>query len=178
MLRLAATAAATAAALVLAAPASAQNGWTYEEPGNACAATRSANGDWVQIHLTRWNDLSDSILLHRPGLNPLWSEEGYPSGRTEAQEDADENVAYGLEVRIDGRPVEAVSGFTTMLLNYGGRPGPTYRFGLRQQAFLRALATGRTLQLYRHGQRLAAIPIRGMATTARRMAICVDLPTR
>jgi hypothetical protein len=177
------SAAAAFAALVLAQPAAAQpralaNGWTYEEPGNNCTATRTVGDAWVQLRLTRWHDLSDSILLHRPGLPPLWSEEGLPTGRTELQEAADSEAFYHLEVRIDGRPVETVGGFNAMILDHDDRPGPTYRFGIRQQPFLRALRTGRTLELYQRGQRLAAIPIRNSADLARRMTACAARPIR
>lgn len=167
--------------LATATPAAAQplaNGWAYEEPGNNCTATRTVSGAWVQLRLTRWHDLSDSILLHRPGLPPLWSEEGLRTGRTEAQEAADAEAFYHLEVRIDGRRIEGVGGFNSMILGHGGRAGPTYRFGLRQQPFLRALRTGRTLELYRNGRRLAAIPIRNSADLARRLTACAARPIR
>jgi hypothetical protein len=154
------------------------NGWTYEEPGNNCTATRTHSGAWVQLRLTRWNDLSDSILFHRPGLPPLWSEEGLTTGRTPAEEEADAEAGYHLQVRIDGRPVETTPAFTSMILAHEGRPGPTYRIGIRQQPFIRALRTGRALELLHRGRRLAAIPIRGSAEIARRMSACVARPVR
>jgi len=155
------------------------SGWRYEEPGNNCAATRALPGNqWIQLRLTRWRDLSDSILFHRPGLAPLWPEEGHPTNRTEAEDAADAEAAYRLEVRIDGRRIETVAAFNSMILDHAGRPGPTYRFGIRQQSFLRALRTGRILELYRAGQRLARVPINGLAPTARRMATCAARPTR
>ena len=152
--------------------------WRYEEPGNNCTATRASGQEWIQLRLTRWRDLSDSILFHRPGLAPLWPEEGHPTNRSEAEDAADAEASYNLEVRIDGRPIETVAAFNAMILDHGNRPGPTYRFGIRQQPFLRALRTGRTLELYRAGQRLARIPINGLAPTARRMAACAAQPTR
>lgn len=152
--------------------------WRYEEPGNNCTATRGVGRDWVQLRLTRWRDLSDSILFHRPGLAPLWPEEGHPTGRTEAEDAADAEASYRLEVRIDGRPIATVAAFNSMILNHGNRPGPTYRFGIRQQPFLQALPTGRTLELYRAGQRLARVPLTGLAPIARRMAECAARPTR
>lgn len=60
-----------------------------------------------------------------------------------------------------------------MLLNHGNRPGPIYRFGIRQQPFLQALRTGRTLELCR-----ARLPINGLAPTAHRIAECAALPVR
>jgi hypothetical protein len=181
---------AAAAALALAAaPAASQapppaspggtlfsNGWYYEEIGNGCMAGREVGDARLIIRLTRWNDLSDSLLFHRPGLAPLWSEEGYSSGLTPAQEEAEGRAGHHLTIRIDGRPVEMVSSFSTMLLDLNGRPGPTYRFGLRQHSFLRALRTGRTLELFHRGRRLASFPIRGSAELARRMTRCIDLP--
>jgi len=154
------------------------NPWRYEEPGNNCTLTASLAGSWVQLRFTRWRDLSDSILFHRPGLAPLWPEEGYPTNRTEAEDAADAEAAYRLEVRIDGRPVETVAAFNAMILDHAGRPGPTYRFGIRQQPFLRALQRGRTLELYRAGQRLARIPINGLTADARRLAACAARPLR
>jgi hypothetical protein len=154
------------------------NGWTYSEPVNNCVATRTSGRDWMQLHLTRWDDLSDSILFYRPGLPPLWSEENLPTGRTPAQEEADADAYYHLDVRIDGRPVETFGGFNAMIVDYDSRPGPTYRFGIRQQPFLRALARGRTLELFHRGRRLVSMPINNMAATARRMAACVALPPR
>ena len=163
-----------------AAPASSgrllSNGWYYEEIGNSCMAARDAAGGRLFIRMTRWNDLSDSLLFYRPGLPPLWSEDGQPSGLTEAQEEADADAGYHLAIRIDGRAVEQVTGFNSMLLDQPGGPGPTYRFGIRQQPFLQALRTGRTLELYRKGQRLASFPIRGSRDMAARLARCIDLP--
>lgn len=173
--------ASAATLLALAIPAAAQppgNGWTYAEAGNSCTATRGSGRDWFQLRVTRWRDLSDSILFHRPGLAPLWSEENLPTGRSEAQEAADADASHHFEVRIDNRPIETVAAFHSMLVDHGGRPGPTYRFGIRQQPFLRALGNGRTLELFQRGRRLATIPIRGSATLARRLTACAARPLR
>lgn len=152
------------------------NGFYYDEVGNGCMAARDAGDARLIIRLSRWNDLSDSLLFHRPGLPPLWTEEGHPSGLTPAQEEADGEAGYNFEIRVDGRPVEAVAAMNSMLLDLNGRPGPTYRFGIRQQPFLAALRTGRTLELFRHGRRLASFPIAGSRDMAARMARCIDLP--
>jgi hypothetical protein len=63
-----------------------------------------------------------------------------------------------------------------MLLDLNNRPGPTYRFGIRQQPFIKALRTGRVLEVFRHGRRLAAFPIAGSRAMAQSMSSCVDLP--
>ena len=154
------------------------NGWFYDEIGNSCLAARTAWGARLIINLTRWDDLSDSLLLHRPGLPALWSEEDAPSSLTPAQQEAEEAAGYHLTVRIDGRPVGGNPGFNSMLLDHQGTTGPTYRIGIRQQPFLQALRAGRTLELYRKGRRLAAFPIRGSRDMAARMTRCIDLPAR
>jgi hypothetical protein len=170
-------------ALALAAPTPEEprvlsNGWFYGEAGNGCRAARQlADGTRLIMNLTRWNDLSDSLILSRPGLAPLWSEPGHPSGRTEAQERADDAANYHLSIRIDGRALPATA-TNSMLLDFQGRPGPSYRFGLRQQPFLAALARGRRLELLRHGRVLAAFPIAGSRAMARRMTACVAQPAR
>jgi hypothetical protein len=151
------------------------NGWYYDEIGNGCMAGREVDGARLIIRLTRWNDMSDSLLFHRPGLTPLWSEEGYSTGLTEAQEAADAEAGYHLTVQIDGRPVES-GPMNAMLIDQDVRPGPTYRFSIRQHPFLRALATGRTLQLLHRGRLLATYPIAGSADMAARMTRCIDLP--
>ncbi|HTU13046.1 MAG TPA: hypothetical protein VMG08_19310 [Allosphingosinicella sp.] len=66
----------------------------------------------------------------------------------------------------------------SMLLDFQGRPGPSYRFGIRREPFITALRTGRRLELRRQGRLLAAFPIPGSADMARRMAACVARPAR
>ncbi len=174
-----------ALALVLAAPEPAPeaprvlaNGWFYGEAGNGCRAARELpDGTRLIMNLTRWNDLSDSLILSRPGLAPLWSEPGHPSGLTEAQERADGEANYHFSIRIDGRPVPTTA-MNSMLLDFQGRPGPSWRFGISQQPFLAALARGRRLELLRHGRILATFPIGGSRDMARRMAACVARPAR
>jgi hypothetical protein len=172
-----------AALLFLQAPAEApprvlSNGWFYGEAGNGCRAARElADGTRLIMNLTRWRDLSDSLILSKPGLAPLWSEPGWPSGRTEAEERADGDAGYHLSVHIDGRVVPGTP-MNSMLLAFQGRPGPSWRFGIRREAFLAALRTGRRLELRRRGRVLAAFPIRGSADMARRMAVCVARPSR
>jgi hypothetical protein len=149
------------------------NGWFYGEAGNGCRAARQlADGTRLIMNLTRWNDLSDSLILSRPGLVPLWSEPGHPSGRTEAQERADGEANYHLSIRIDGRALPDTP-MNSMLLDFQDRPGPSYRFGLRQQPFLAALARGRRLELLHRGRVLATFRISGSRDMARRMTACV-----
>jgi len=170
-------------ALALAAPASEEprvlsNGWFYGEAGNGCRAARQLpDGTRLIMNLTRWNDLSDSLVLSRPGLTPLWSEPGHPSGRTEAQEREDGEAYYHLTIRIDGRTLPTTP-TNAMLLDFQDRPGPSYRFGLRQQPFLAALARGRRLELLHRGRSLATFPIAGSREMARRMTACVSRRAR
>jgi len=172
------------AALLLAAPAPAEeprilpNGWFYGEAGNGCRAARQLpDGTRLIMNLTRWNDLSDSLILSKEGLVALWSEPGWPSGRSEAEEQADGEANFHLSVHIDGRLV-AGTAMSSMLLDFQGRRGPSYRFGIRQQPFLAALGAGRRLELRHRGRILAIFPIAGSADMARRMAACVARPTR
>lgn len=154
-----------------------QTPWTYAEQNNVCTLTRALpGGQWVQIRMTRWRDLSDSILFYRPGLAPLWSDDGHPTGRTEAEDRAEAEAFYRLDIRIDGRPVATLGATNAMILDHAGRPGPTWRFGVRQQPFLRALKRGRTLTLHRAGQPVATVPIAGLAAEARRLAACAAQP--
>lgn len=172
-----------AALLLLQTPADTEprvlsNGWFYGEAGNGCRAARELpDGTRLIINLTRWHDLSDSLILSRPGLPPLWSEPGLPSGRTEVEEREDGEAGYHLTVRIDGRAVPGTP-MNSMLLDFQGRPGPSYRFGIRRQAFLAALRTGRRLELRRRGQILAAFPINGSGDMAHRMSACISRPVR
>jgi len=175
---------ASLAALTLVAQAPAEeprvlpNGWFYGEAGNGCRAARQLpDGTRLIMNLTRWNDLSDSLILSKPGLVPLWSEPGFPSGRTEAEERADGEANFHLSVHIDGRLVEGTA-MSSMLLDFQGRPGVSYRFGIRQQPFFAALATGRRLELRHRGRTLATFPIAGSSDMARRMAACVARPIR
>lgn len=159
-------------------PVMLSNGWFYGEAGNGCRAARElADGTRLIMNLTRWRDMSDSLILSRPGLAPLWSEPGWPSDRTEAEEAGDGEAGYRLTVHVDGRLVPATP-MNSMLLDFQGRPGPSYRFGIRRQAFIAALRTGRRLELRRGGRVLAVFPIVGSGDMARRMAACVARPLR
>jgi hypothetical protein len=159
-------------------PRTLPNGWFYGEAGNGCRAARQLpDGTRLIMNLTRWNDLSDSLILSKEGLAPLWSEPGFPSGRTGAEERADAEAGYHLSVRIDGRSVPGTA-MHSMLLDFQDRPGPSYRFGISQRPFLAALARGRRLELLRRGRVLAVFPISGSRDMARRMAACVERPAR
>ena len=173
----AALALAFAAAPAAAAPKTLANGWFYDEPGNSCLAVRQVGAARIVLRLTRWDDRSDNIHFYRPNLPLLWSEEGYPSGRTEAEEQADQDAGFHLEVRIDGRVVPDRWGGNAMLFNDpkepSETPGAAYKYGIDQAAFLRALRTGRTLELFHRGKRLISAPISRSADMARRMTACV-----
>jgi hypothetical protein len=165
----------------LATPADAQPGrsrWVYGDVANTCSAATGSGGTWVQLRVTRWNDLSDSVLLHRPGLTPLWSEGHLSSGRTPAQEEADGEAGYGFSVRIDGGDIETVPAFHSMIIDHDRRLGPTYRIGIRQQRLLQALRTGHILEIRRGANRLATIPLAEGRTLADRLLRCLSLPRR
>lgn len=138
------------------------NGWHYGEAGNYCMAIRELQGGArLSIRLAKWNDMSDSLILWKPGLETL-----------DLDDEAAAERFYGLEVRIDGRPIPRAM-HSTMIENFDGKPGPTYRLGIAQQPFIAALGRGKTLEIRRAGRPVAAFPIAGSAAMARRFAACV-----
>jgi hypothetical protein len=164
-----------AAAALLAAPAAARapvetprllaNGWHYGEAGNYCMAIRElAGGERLTMRLAKWDDHSDSLILWAPGLAPL-----------DLDDEAAAERFYDLEVRIDGRAVPRAM-HSTMIEEFDGKPGPSYRLGIAQKPFIAALARGRTLEIRRAGKRLTAFPIAGSAAMARLFAACVAKP--
>lgn len=138
------------------------NGWYYGEAGNYCMAIRELEGGArLTLRLAKWNDMSDSLILWMPGLDPL-----------DLDDEAAAERFYDLEVRIDGRPVPRAM-HSTMIEDFDGKPGPSYRLGIAQQPFIAALAKGRTLEIRRSGRRVGAFPIAGSAAMARLFAACV-----
>jgi len=138
------------------------NGWHYGEAGNYCMAIRELpGGERLSMRLAKWDDMSDSLILWAPGLPAL---------------DLDDESAaerfHDLEVRIDGRLVPPAM-HSTMLEDFDGKPGPSYRLGIAQQPFIAALAKGRTLEIKRAGKRVRVFPIAGSAAMARLFAACV-----
>jgi len=160
MLALAAPIAAPAAARApVETPRRLANGWYYGEAGNYCMAIRELpGGERLSMRLAKWDDHSDSLILWAPGLAPL---------------DLDDESAaerfHDLEVRIDGRAIPRAM-HSTMIEDFDGKPGPSYRLGIGQKAFIAALARGRTLEIRRAGKRVRAFPIAGSAAMARLFA--------
>lgn len=161
-----------ALAILLAAPVAARppvetpkrlaNGWYYGEAGNYCMAIRELQGGArLTLRLAKWNDMSDSLILWMPGLEPL-----------DLDDEAAAERFHDLEVRIDGRPVPRAM-HSTMIEDFDGKPGPAYRLGIAQQPFIAALAKGRMLEIRRSGRPVGAFPIAGSAAMARLFAACV-----
>ena len=159
-------------AMLLAAPAMSRppvetprrlaNGWHYGEAGNYCMAIRELpGGARLTLRLAKWDDMSDSLILWMPGLEPL-----------DLDDEAAAERFHELEARIDGRVVPRAM-HSTMIEGFDGKPGPSYRLGIAQQPFIAALARGRTLEIRRAGKAVAAFPIAGSAAMARRFATCV-----
>lgn len=141
------------------------NGWYYGEAGNYCMAIRELpGGARLSMRLAKWDDMSDSLILWAPGLPAL-----------DLDDEAAAERFYDLEVRIDGREVPRAM-HSTMIEEFDGKPGPTYRLGIAQKPFIAALARGRTLEIRRGGTRIAAFPIGGSAAMARTLTACVDKP--
>jgi hypothetical protein len=161
------------ALLIVAAPVAARppveipkrlaNGWHYGEAGNYCMAIRELpGGARLSLRLAKWDDMSDSLILWAPGLPAL---------------DLDDESAaerfYDLEVKIDGRAVPRAM-HSTMMDDFDGKPGASYRLGIAQQPFIAALARGRMLEIQRSGRPVASFPIAGSAAMARMFAACVE----
>lgn len=160
------------AILVAAAPAAGRppvetprplaNGWHYGEAGNYCMAIRELpGGERLSMRLAKWDDHSDSLILWAAGLPPL-----------DPDDEAGADRHYGLEVRIDGRRIPSAM-HSNMLERFDGKPGPSYRLGIEQKAFIAALAKGRRLEIIRAGKLVRAFPIAGSAAMARLFAACV-----
>lgn len=163
------------AVLLTAAPAGARppvetpkrlaNGWFYGEAGNYCMAIRELpGGARLSMRLAKWDDMSDSLILWAPGLPAL-----------DLDDEAAAERFHDLEVRIDGRAVPRAM-HSTMIEDFDDKPGPSYRLGIAQRAFIAALGNGRTLEIRRSGKPVAAFPIAGSAAMARMFAACVKKP--
>ena len=138
------------------------NGWFYGEAGNYCMAIRELpGGARLSMRLAKWDDHSDHLLLWAPGLPPL-----------DPEDEAAMDRHYDLEVQIDGRHV-ARAMHSNMVVDFDGKPGPTYRLGVAQKAFIAALARGRKLEVKRAGKLVRAFPIDRSAAMARLFAACV-----
>ncbi|HEX8482415.1 MAG TPA: hypothetical protein VF650_10970 [Allosphingosinicella sp.] len=141
------------------------NGWYYGEAGNYCMAVRElAGGERLTMRLAKWDDHSDSLILWAPALAPL-----------DLDDEAAAERHYDVEVRIDGRRIERAM-HSNMLEDFDGKPGPSYRMGIAQKAFIAALAKGRTLEIRRAGKLVRAFPIPGSAAMARLFSTCVAKP--
>lgn len=138
------------------------NGWFYGEAGNYCMAIRELpGGERLSMRLAKWDDHSDSLILWAPGLPPL-----------DPDDEAAAERHYDLEVRIDGRRIERAM-HSNMLEQYDGKPGPSYRLGIAQKAFIAALAGGRRLEIKRAGKIVRSFPIAGSGPMARLFTACV-----
>lgn len=162
-------------ALLAAAPAAARppvetprrlaNGFYYGEAGNYCMAIRELpGGARLTLRLAKWDDMSDSLILWAPGLPAL-----------DLDDEAAAERFHDLDVSIDGREVPRAM-HSTMIEDFDDKPGPSYRLGIAQQAFIAALAKGRSLEIRRAGKPVAAFPIAGSAAMAKKFAACVEKP--
>jgi hypothetical protein len=141
------------------------NGWYYGEAGNYCMAVRELpGGERLTMRLAKWDDMSDSLILWAPGLKPL-----------DLDDEAAAERFHDLQVRVDGRLVPSAM-HSTMLDDFDGKPGPSYRLGISQKAFIAALAKGRLLEIRRSDALVRAFPIGGSAAMARQFAHCVAKP--
>src|SRR5690349_18043256 len=125
------------------------------------AIRETDGGARLSIRLAKWDDMSDSLLLWVPGLPAL-----------DLDDEAAAERFYDLEVAVDGKRVPRAM-HSTMIEEYDGKPGPTYRLGIAQKPFIAALARGRRLEIKRAGKTLHAFPIAGSAAMARLFTACV-----
>ena len=137
------------------------NGWHYGEAGNYCMAIRQLpSGERLMMRLAKWDDMSDSIILWKPGLPALDQEDEAASER-----------GFDLEVMIDGREIPGAMG--NFMIEDEQKPGPSYRIGVMQADYIRALAAGRKLEIRRGAETLASFPIAGSRKMAARFRTCV-----
>lgn len=139
------------------------NGWAYGEAGNYCVAIRELpGGARLTMRLAKWDDLSDSLILWKPGLPPLDDEDEAAAARD-----------YDLKLFIDGREVKRVMG-ARMIEDFLDKPGPSYRIGIAQSDYIGALAKGAKLEIRRGGKKIATFPVAGSKGMAEEMARCVQ----
>jgi hypothetical protein len=120
-----------------------------------------AGGQRLTLRLAKWDDHSDSLILWAPGLP-----------RLDLDDEAAADRHFDLEVRIDGRRMERAM-HSSMLADFDGKPGPTYRLGVAQKPFIAALAAGRRLEVRRDRKVVGTFPIAGSAEMARLFEACV-----
>lgn len=155
-----------------------ENGWFAGEAGNNCSAMiETGDGSTIMINLTKWDDLSDHILLWRKDLAPLWSEDGYETGKSAEEEDADAERGFGLSVSLTSDSTsytDRLSATNAMLIDALGRPGISYRFGVNQKAFAGLLPFIDTLVLRRDDKVLAEVSLDPAFDMGFMMRDCVD----
>jgi hypothetical protein len=140
------------------------NGWHYGEAGNYCMAIRelAPNGPRFSMRLAKWNDMSDSLIFWAPGLAPMSDEDEAAIARN-----------HDVRVTIDGKALRLLPNWTRMLEDFDDKPGPTWRIGIPQAAFIAALARGKTLEIRRSGQTIARFPIARSSAMAAEFRTCV-----
>lgn len=176
----------TAGLVCLATPAAAEtaedapfvpfaNGWVYGEAGNNCVARyQRDDGSYAMLALTKWNDLSDSLVYWRPGLAPMADPEP-PAGSSDEIFEAWEEQAsdgWGVGLEVDGVPYH----LATMISDRPSIEDPdrtVWRIGLLQQEFLDALETGDTLTVAHNGEAIDTFPVSGSAELATLLRACV-----
>jgi hypothetical protein len=137
------------------------NGWHYGEAGNYCMAIRQLpGGERLMMRLAKWDDMSDSVILWKPGLPAL-----------DQEDEAAAERGFDLEVLVDGRRIPGAMG--NFMIEDEQKPGPSYRIGVMQADFITRLAAGKKLEVRRSGEMLAAFPINGSKKMAGKFRTCV-----
>ena len=137
------------------------NGWHYGEAGNYCMAIRQlAGGERLIIRLAKWDDMSDSIILWKPGLPAL-----------DEEDEAAAERGHDLKVLIDGREIPGALG--NFMVEDEAKPGPSYRIGVIQADFIAGLAIGTRLEVRRGAEPLTSFPIAGSDEMAGKFRACV-----
>ncbi|MGJ8537967.1 MAG: hypothetical protein ACSHW2_12495, partial [Parasphingopyxis sp.] len=83
------------------------NGWIFGEAGNNCVARyQRDDGGYAMLALTKWNDMSDSLIYWRPGLEPMADPEPPESSSDEVFEAWEEQASsgWGVGLEVDGVP--------------------------------------------------------------------------
>ncbi|MBC2778325.1 hypothetical protein [Parasphingopyxis marina] len=153
------------------------NGWVFGEAGNNCIARyQRDDGSYAMMALTKWDDLSDSLLYWRPGLQPIADPEPGEEAGADAIDAWEEQASSGWGVGLE---IDLVPYHIGTLISDSRDPAepdrPIWRIGLLQQEFLDALETGTTLTVARNGEVVDAFPVAGSADLAAMLRQCVAM---
>lgn len=154
-----------------------ENGWVWGEAGNNCVARfERPDGSYAMLALTKWSDLSDSLLYWRPGLESMADPEpGENASQTEIDAWEDQSSSgWGLGVEIDQVPYHLATWISDSR-DAGDPDRLIWRIGVLQQEFLDALSTGETLTIAHNGEVVDEFPVTSSQGLAAMLRQCVAM---